>query len=216
MRIYLIRHAKQESDLCNVNTPLSELGRYQAKLLGERLSSYHIDNLYSSDLIRAAETADIINREIECVKGRLLVHKIRKGLREIDFGELTGIPDPVIERDYGEFMESRYSGSADWRYPGGESGEEVMNRFLPVLEEIKGENADRTAVVTHGGTIRSLLAHLFQKGQADRLMFGRYFERASLTELYYDVNRDRFYLERFNDYAHLERESCISERNRLG
>ena len=64
MRIYLIRHGRQNSPLCNVNVPLSDAGRRQAELLGERLKKESIDAVWSSDLIRARETADIINEKI--------------------------------------------------------------------------------------------------------------------------------------------------------
>ena len=45
MRIYLIRHAKQESKLCNDNSPLCEIGKEQAQLLGKRMETYHIDRV---------------------------------------------------------------------------------------------------------------------------------------------------------------------------
>ena len=53
MRIYLIRHGRQNSPLCNVNVPLSDAGRRQAELLGKRLKKESIDAVWSSDLIRA-------------------------------------------------------------------------------------------------------------------------------------------------------------------
>ena len=43
MRIYLIRHGRQNSPLCNVNVPLSDAGKRQAELLGERLKKESID-----------------------------------------------------------------------------------------------------------------------------------------------------------------------------
>ena len=52
MRIYLIRHGRQNSPLCNVNVPLSDAGRRQAELLGERLKKESIDVVWSSDLLR--------------------------------------------------------------------------------------------------------------------------------------------------------------------
>ena len=61
MRIYLIRHGRQNSPLCNVNVPLSDAGRRQAELLGERLKKESIDAVWSSDLIRACERADLIS-----------------------------------------------------------------------------------------------------------------------------------------------------------
>ncbi|SFR79883.1 histidine phosphatase family protein [Anaeromicropila populeti] len=204
MRIYLIRHARQESILCNDNTGLSEIGKEQATLVGQRLSSYHIDALYCSDLMRAKETAHIIQEQICKRMNQILSIQERRGLRESDFGELTGQKDEDIQSRYGEFMESRYHEKEDWAYPGGESGKQVFNRVKPVLDEITAASYKNIAIVTHGGTIRVILAELLQGSQANRLLFGKYLERGGFTELYYDEKKKRFYLERFNDYAHLE------------
>ena len=68
IRLYMLRHGRQNSALCNVNVPLSEEGIRQAELAGERLSKYGIDAVYSSELIRAVETAEIINRNIKTKK----------------------------------------------------------------------------------------------------------------------------------------------------
>lgn len=65
MRILLIRHGRQNSPLCNVDVPLSEAGRAQAALLGERLKHEGIDAVWSSGLCRAVETADRINEALK-------------------------------------------------------------------------------------------------------------------------------------------------------
>lgn len=200
MRIYLIRHAKQQSKLCNDNTSLCETGRKQAHLLGKRLKNYEIDALYASDLLRAEETAQIIQEELE----KPLEIAIRKGLQETDFGELTYQLDADIAVKYKEFMESRYHVEEDWAYPGGESGQDVYERAEKVIQEIVHTPYQNVAVVTHGGTIRVLLAGLFGAGQKNRLLFGKCMERGGFSEIYYDEKKKRFYLERFNDYAHLE------------
>ena len=62
MELYLIRHGRQSSRLCNVNVDLSPEGRRQAALLGHRLADWGIEVLYSSSLIRAVQTAEEINR----------------------------------------------------------------------------------------------------------------------------------------------------------
>ena len=80
VNLYLIRHGRQNSTLCNVDVELSEAGRLQAGLLQERLQNYNIDAIYSSDLIRAKQTAEIVN------EGLMLPHIIREELREISFG----------------------------------------------------------------------------------------------------------------------------------
>lgn len=215
MRIYLIRHAKQESKLCNDNTPLCEIGREQARLLGQRLKNYDIDAIYASNLIRAYETAKIAAKELTNSVGvsAFMEVKIREGLRETDFGELTYQLDSDIKVKYKEFMESRYYAEEDWAYPGGESGKTVYERAKKVLDEIIQSGYKNVAVVTHGGTIRVLLAGLFQGSQKNRLLLGKCMERGGFCELFYEEETRRFYLERFNDYAHLEgRPECMMRK----
>ena len=60
--IFLIRHGRQCSALCNVNVELAKEGREQAELLGQRLKNYRLEKIYSSTLIRARETAEILNQ----------------------------------------------------------------------------------------------------------------------------------------------------------
>lgn len=209
MRIYLIRHAKQESKLCNDNSPLCEIGKEQAQLLGKRMETYHIDRVYASDLTRAVETAKIMTEQWK----QPLEVCIRKGLRETDFGELTYQTDDVIKVKYKDFMESRYHVEEDWAYPGGESGKEVFERAMKVMKEIFQSPCKNVAVVTHGGTIRVLLAGLLQGSQKDRLMFGKCMERGGFSELLYDEKTGRITLERFNDFAHLEgRPECMMRK----
>ena len=64
IHIYLIRHARQNSPLCNVNVPLADEGIVQSELVGERLKAYNIDKVYSSNLIRAKMTAAIIREKL--------------------------------------------------------------------------------------------------------------------------------------------------------
>ena len=209
MRIYLIRHAKQESKLCNDNSPLCEIGKEQAQLLGKRMETYHIDRVYASDLTRAVETTKIMTEQWK----QPLEVCIRKELRETDFGELTYQTDDVIKVKYKDFMESRYHVEEDWAYPGGESGKEVFERAMKVMEEIFQSPCKNVAVVTHGGTIRVLLAGLLQGSQKDRLMFGKCMERGGFSELLYDEKTGRITLERFNDFAHLEgRPECMMRK----
>ena len=101
----------------------------------------------------------------------------------------------------------------DWAYPGGESGKQVYERAMKVLEEIMELDYKNIAIVTHGGTIRVLLAGLLQESQKNRLMFGKCMERGGFTELLYDKKTGRISLERFNDFAHLEgRPECMMRK----
>ena len=99
MIIYLIRHGRQNSTACNVNVPLSPEGELQAKLLGQRIKNYPIDALYTSDLIRAVDTARIAFADRPDLIEK---HTIRRELSEIDFGSLTGVADPFVKEFYAD------------------------------------------------------------------------------------------------------------------
>lgn len=207
MNIYLIRHARQNSKLCNVNVELSELGRKQADLLGKRLVKYNIDILYSSHYYRAKETAEIANTHLH------INHMVREELREIEFGELEGNTDSYNLDRYGDFLKERSAMSSDLAFPSGECGADVWERAQNVLNEIICTDYKNVAIVTHGGTIRSLVTGVLGMDQANKLQFGLSLENTSITQLVYHKERNRFYLERFNDYAHLEHEPELLRRN---
>ena len=231
MNIYLIRHGRQSSSDCNVNVDLAPEGERQAALLGQRMKNYPIDALYCSDLIRAEQTAKIAFAG----QPALLEHlQIRPGLAEVDFGELTGQPDEVVKRFYADYYQEQMDRFAEGRvqkgnaldevnefigdffvpteeiwYPQGETGERVLARAMPVMQEWIESGDQNIAVVTHGGVIRILLTALFGGDFAKRLMFGTSLENCSITQLHYDEEKNGFFLDRFNDYAHLEQDPSL-------
>lgn len=198
VNIYLIRHGRQNSRLCNVDVELSGEGRMQAELLRNRLMNYNIDALYCSTLIRAEQTAQIINEALK------LSLEIRDGIREIDYGGLEGHSNEYNDEHFGAFKLEQQKLLEDIPYPDGENGEMVFERAMPVIEEMVQSGKKNIAAVTHGGTIRALLAGLFGRNQAMRFLYGVSLENTSITQLIYHHDNHRFYLERFNDCAHLE------------
>jgi probable phosphoglycerate mutase len=231
MIIYLIRHGRQNSSACNVNVELAPEGETQARLLGKRMEKYPVDVLYSSDLIRAKQTARIAFEGRGDLVDRM---QIRPGLAEVDFGELTGVDDEQVKEFYGEYYQEQLDRFAEGRvqtgnaleevnefvgdffvpteeiwYPGGESGAGVMARVMPVVREWIEQEYGSVAVVTHGGVIRILLTALFGGDFAKRLMFGKSLENCSITQIHFDEEKNGFYLDRFNDYAHLEQDPAL-------
>lgn len=199
MKLYLVRHGRQSSKLCNVDVDLSKAGFRQAALVGERLFPLGIQAVYSSDLIRAVQTAQSANLYWN------VEHIIRPGLREICFGEMEGMTDEDIAVKYADFKAEQRRMEQDLPYPGGECAADVVRRALPVFEEIAASGYERVAVVTHGGVIRSMTAHYLGMDLAKWRMLSVDLENCSISELDYHRDTGRFYLERFNDYAHLER-----------
>jgi len=197
--IFLIRHGRQCSKLCNVDVELDEIGRRQAELAGKRLRSYGLEKLYASELLRAQETAEIIGG---CLK---LEVEVLPDIQEIDFGGFTGRTNEEIRKRYPVFYRERSLHKQDIPYPeGGECGADVVRRVMPQLRRLCERPEDRIAVVTHGGVIRSVCAEIVKTDQRNKLKFGIDMENTSLTHLIYDGERDIFFLERFNDFAHLE------------
>lgn len=207
----------------------------QSRLLGERMKRYKLDALYSSTLVRAVETARTAfayNKEL------LRDMQLRQGLEEIDFGILTGQKDEEVKKFYKEyyqeqldnFMEGRVQqGTAleevnafigdffvppeEMWYPEGENGAMVLERVMPVIKEWIESGKKNIAVVTHGGVIRILLCSLFGGDFARRLMFGTSLENCSITQLHYDEAKNGFFLDRFNDYAHIEGQPGLLREN---
>ncbi len=198
VNIYLIRHGRQNSTLCNVDVELSPEGRLQAEHLRERVKNYEIDALYSSNLIRAMETAEILNQTLK------LPHEIREDIREISFGLMEGKSEEYINEHFHDFKAEQKKLLEDLPYPGGENGSTVYERAMPELQKIVKSGKKNIVVVTHGGVIRSLLATLVGRNEASRFLFAVYLENTGITQLVYNSEEDRYYLERFNDYAHLE------------
>ena len=124
--------------------PLNDLGRQQAAALAERLGDVQIDAVYSSDLRRAFETAEIVS----AAKG--LSVTADPELREMDVGSWTGLTLAQIED----------------RFPGvtnhdGESRNAFDTRVIAALRRIASANAGaRILAVTHGGVVRALQRHV--------------------------------------------------------
>ena len=125
---YLVRHGETDWNLNEriqgqTDTPLNATGRRQADLLGRRLDDVHFDAMYSSDLARTYETAQLV------AKGRDLAIVADPDLREFSFGEWEGLTDAEIEaRQPGALTERISAGNEAFSAPGGENTWQVLER----------------------------------------------------------------------------------------
>jgi broad specificity phosphatase PhoE len=128
------------------DTPLNDMGRAQARRLAEELSKERIDAVYSSDLVRAHETALIVAEQ----RG-LEVTAIRD-LRERHFGTWEGLTDQEIYERFPQVHDGAPWGDA-------ETQEEMADRVVGALLRIARAHPDeRVLVVSHGGPLRRVLA----------------------------------------------------------
>ena len=124
--------------------PLNETGRLQAEALADELRATPFDSVYSSDLRRAHETAEIL----AAPHGVPIV--VDPDLREIDIGSWLGLTRAEIAERF-----------PDGRRPDGETREQHAARVLAAVERIAREQLGRRVlVVTHGGTLRALHGHI--------------------------------------------------------
>ena len=205
--IYLIRHGRQSSKLCNVDVSLDDAGREQAGLVADRLASYGLEALYASGLKRARETAEAIAE-----KTGLPVRRV-ESFHEIDFGELTGLSNEEIENRFGSFVSRRKKQESDLAYPGGENGQEVVARVWPDFKKICEASEKKVAIVTHGGVIRALCAFILHMPMKHKLQIAIDLENTSITEILYNEETGEFYLEGLNDYGHLADKPHLLRKN---
>ncbi len=200
MDIYFIRHGQKTDDTRNhAHLSLTEKGFRQADRTGRRLEGLGIQAVICSDMLRAVQTAQEINKHLD------VPMTTDPRFAEIDMGECSGERDwSYIERTYPDFVAAFALHEEDVPYPLGESGADVFRRAGAAVEEITRSRQDSVAVVTHGGAIRVLLCGLLGIPQHRRFYFGHPLVNCSITHVIYEPANGKFYIQSFNDCAHLE------------
>ena len=179
----------------SANPPLSESGRRQVELLARRLARWKIDYLYSSDLARAAETAEIIGTALG-------IQPISDSLwRERGFGALEGLTSEEIAAQYPEVWASRMMGPIAG-VPGAEPQSDVIARSLAACSNILAQHqGQKVAIVSHGGMILTTLVNILglpPAGHALLVVGGN----TSISRVTIESGHAR--LTGLNDTAHLE------------
>ncbi|WP_346354290.1 alpha-ribazole phosphatase [Azotosporobacter soli] len=156
-RVFLIRHGETEWNKNmkyqgQTDVPLSDAGRKQAEKLASRLSKVDFAAVYSSDLIRAYETATVLAAPHE------LPVTVCPGLKEINFGEWEGLTYDNISGQWSGEMQRLFSRPNEVEIPSGESFYQVQQRVVASLEElVKAHENETILVVSHGAAIRTAI-----------------------------------------------------------
>ena len=159
-RLHLVRHGQTPSNVAGAldtalpGAPLTDLGRDQARLVGEELAGSGIrpSVVLSSEATRARETAGLIAAEMDlrtqAVPG---VHEVQAGSYEMRTGPEALLAYNRVVRDWLE------NGDLDSRLPGGESALDVQDRAMPLIAELREsylDNAIDVVLVVHGTLMR--------------------------------------------------------------
>ncbi len=130
----------------HADPPLNATGRAQANALATELARKRPQRIYSSDLLRARETAEVVAVAL----GLTVV--LDERLREVDVGEWSGLTMAEVERLYPEGVLRRREGGTGWTT--GESFADMRRRIAEVLHAIGASHAgERVVVISHGGPL---------------------------------------------------------------
>ena len=160
-KIIIVRHGESYGNLKRImagqtDVELTERGYLQARAAFHALSEEKIDAVYSSDLVRAVETA----RPHAEARGLPII--LNEGLREINLGDYEGRPISEIEKKVDpSFVTYWGEGFGTYAFPGGETAIEAGERFYQALLKIAQMNEGKTLLVaTHAAVIRAFFGKI--------------------------------------------------------
>lgn len=168
MSVIVIRHGESEWNKLNKFTgladpSLSPQGILEAERAGQLLSGIKIDKIYTSDLSRAKNTADLIMNFNNLKRFFNIYHSPE--LNERDYGELTGLNKTELQDKYGIEQIKKWRRSWNERPPKGESLCDVFMRVsnffdTDIKPTILDKRTENVLVVAHGNSLRALFVHL--------------------------------------------------------
>ena len=167
-KLVLVRHGQSQWNLENrftgwTDIPLTALGEEEARKAAAELKKIvglRFDAAFTSDLVRAQRTLDIMLSEMS--QTELKVHKDR-ALNERHYGDLQGLNKTETAERFGADQVKLWRRSYDVRPPGGESLKDTAQRTLPYFkskilpEAARGKNV---LVCAHGNSLRAIVMDL--------------------------------------------------------
>lgn len=186
--IYLLRHGEIEHGeekrfVGQVDLPLNEKGLHQASVWRQKLKDNVFEKIYSSDLIRASQTAHIIAGEDQ--------EKVQSlpALREINLGKWDGLSVADVQARYPEEWQRRERDLVAFRHPGGESFRDLSVRIGAVFNQIVQELEGDILIVGHAGVNRVILCQALGMDLANLFRLGQDYSSLNLLNRNRDVWR---------------------------
>ena len=161
IKLYFVRHGESIANLLRkfsnsgIKHPLTEMGVAQARALAQKLAGIPFESIHSSPVLRAMQTAQIVAEQLH------VPVEVTEALREWSVGIYEGTTDPEGWELHRKVQEDWYfHNKPGSRMPGGESFDEIRERFVPLIENLiqKHKNTDRNILcVAHGGLYTAML-----------------------------------------------------------
>lgn len=157
--IIFIRHGETEWNSQkrmqgHSNSDLSSVGQAQIQALGQWMKNVPFDHIYSSDSLRAKQTAEAITQ----FSGHELQFDQR--LREKNLGVFEGLTSEEARERHPEVFRLFKTAGSKYVIDEGESTQQLQDRALEIVNEIRIKHPEeRVLLVTHGGFIRVVMKH---------------------------------------------------------
>ena len=141
---YLLRHGEAMSNIMNIisswpetlENPLTDKGREQVKEAAKILKDKHVDLIFSSDILRARQTAEIVGGALR------LKPKFDRRLREIDAGSFNG----KTLKEWDDYFKAEKR-SIPNSVPGGETYADVLKRVWDFLQDVYKKYHDKVILI---------------------------------------------------------------------
>ena len=172
-QVYLFRHgevtlAETRRFIGHLDVPLSARGEAQCVAQSARLRDVPLAALYSSDLVRARRSGELLGAP------RGLVPVAVPALREMSMGRWEGLTAEEIKRREPEAFDTWMASVGEFPFPDGESVPDLVARAWPAFEGLVEAHAGAAiAIVAHGGTNRMLLCRALGLPLDRLLAFGQ-------------------------------------------
>lgn len=199
MVLYIIRHGEKKAECCfnpeirHYDPPLSSTGEEQAKSLVGYFKDKSVAGIYVSQYLRAQQTAEYLSLD----KGLSPIIEAR--LNEIDNGVTETMTDEDVIKNYPEFWSDYWNHTKDYRFPGGETGEDVKVRQDSLLNDLVTEKED-CILICHEGYIRLLMCNLLGMPVFHRYKFK--YDFCGIMEIEYREKEGDWRIKRFNQITY--------------
>lgn len=206
--VYLVRHGESEGNASRIHqspdTPLSEIGMGQARMLAVRCKKLQLEALLASPYTRAQQTAQVIAGATGLEIETTTVFRERKGPSELQGISGLSQESKAVRT---ELKTHLLDEDGLWRYSDEENAQEFVERAQEALALLQQRPEKQLLVVSHALNIRMILAQVLdQMGNLAHLyeIYENFdLHNTGLSAIFFDPDHQRWQMLCINDHSHL-------------
>lgn len=207
-KIYFVRHGESEGNLLKIhqskNTPLTEIGESQAKIVALRFSKIPVSLIIASPCLRAQQTAQAIalRNNLEIETNDLFTEKRGPS-------ELIGIShnSELSQQVKVELKAHLFDQNGQWQYSDEETASEFADRAKQALKFLSQRPEEDLIVVCHSLVLHMIFATILNPSNELKSLYGTYenfkINNTSISIASYDGEKQKWSVDCLNDYSHL-------------